>query len=35
MLSICSTVNGPLPPAAPSFYERFGGLQTLPGMATA
>lgn len=26
MLSICETASGPLPPAAPSFYERFGGL---------
>lgn len=26
MLSICETANGPLPSAAPYFYERFGGL---------
>jgi hypothetical protein len=27
LLSVCETANGPLPPAAPYFYERFGGLQ--------
>jgi len=27
MLSVCETANGPLPPAAPYFYERFGGLE--------
>lgn len=26
LLSVCETANGPLPPAAPYFYERFGGL---------
>jgi phenylacetic acid degradation operon negative regulatory protein len=26
LLAVCETVNGPLPPAAPYFYERFGGL---------
>jgi phenylacetic acid degradation operon negative regulatory protein len=27
LLSVCETANGPLPPAAPYFYERFGGLE--------
>ena len=27
LLSVCETANGSLPPAAPYFYERFGGLQ--------
>ena len=27
LLSVCETANGPLPPAAPYFYERFGGLK--------
>jgi phenylacetic acid degradation operon negative regulatory protein len=31
LLSVCETANGPLPPAAPYFYERFGGL-TAPAM---
>lgn len=26
LLSVCETANGPLPAAAPYFYERFGGL---------
>jgi len=26
LLAVCETANGPLPPAAPYFYERFGGL---------
>ncbi len=26
LLSVCETANGPLPPASPYFYERFGGL---------
>lgn len=26
LLSVCETASGPLPPAAPYFYERFGGL---------
>ncbi|MBK7765679.1 MAG: phenylacetic acid degradation operon negative regulatory protein PaaX [Sulfuritalea sp.] len=26
LLSVCETANGPLPPAAAYFYERFGGL---------
>ncbi|MCF8197819.1 MAG: phenylacetic acid degradation operon negative regulatory protein PaaX [Sulfuritalea sp.] len=28
LLSVCETANGPLPPAAEYFYERFGGLAT-------
>lgn len=28
LLSVCETANGPLPPAAEYFYERFGGLTT-------
>ena len=27
LLSVCATANGPLPAAAPYFYERFGGLE--------
>jgi phenylacetic acid degradation operon negative regulatory protein len=27
LLSVCETANGPLPPAAPYFYGRFGGLK--------
>ena len=27
LLSVCTTANGPLPSAAPYFYERFGGLE--------
>ena len=27
LLSVCETANGPLPPAAAYFYERFGGLE--------
>jgi phenylacetic acid degradation operon negative regulatory protein len=26
LMDVCETVNGPLPPAAPYFYQRFGGL---------
>jgi len=26
LMSVCQTVNGPLPAAAPYFYQRFGGL---------
>jgi len=26
LMAVCETVNGPLPSAAPYFYERFGGL---------
>lgn len=33
LLSVCETANGPLPPAAPYFYERFGGLE-LPASAS-
>ncbi len=28
LMAVCETVNGPLPAAAPYFYERFGGLPT-------
>lgn len=36
LLSVCETANGPLPPAAPYFYERFGGLEAeTPEPATA
>ena len=34
LLSVCETANGPLPPAAPYFYERFGGLDK-PASETA
>lgn len=27
LLSVCETASGSLPPAAPYFYERFGGLE--------
>ncbi len=27
LMAVCETPNGPLPPAAPYFYERFGGLE--------
>ncbi|CAI09182.1 phenylacetic acid degradation operon negative regulatory protein PaaX [Aromatoleum aromaticum] len=27
LMATCKTPNGPLPPAAPYFYERFGGLE--------
>lgn len=30
LMSVCETVNGPLPAAAPYFYERFGGLPAPP-----
>lgn len=30
LMAVCETVNGPLPAAAPYFYERFGGLPTPP-----
>lgn len=30
LLAVCETSNGPLPEAAPYFYERFGGLKTTP-----
>jgi phenylacetic acid degradation operon negative regulatory protein len=29
LLSVCETANGPLPAAAPYFYERFGGLEAV------
>jgi len=35
LLSVCETANGPLPPAAPYFYERFGGLTDPAAEATA
>jgi phenylacetic acid degradation operon negative regulatory protein len=30
LMSVCETVNGPLPPAAAYFYQRFGGLPVPP-----
>jgi len=30
LMSVCETLNGPLPAAAPYFYERFGGLPAPP-----
>ncbi|MDT8321236.1 MAG: phenylacetic acid degradation operon negative regulatory protein PaaX [Xanthomonadales bacterium] len=30
LMSVCETVNGRLPPAAPQFYDRFGGLEGAP-----
>jgi phenylacetic acid degradation operon negative regulatory protein len=30
LMAVCETPNGPLPPAAPYFYERFGGLERNP-----
>ena len=35
LLSVCETANGPLPPAAPYFYERFGGLETPASSSTS
>ncbi len=30
LMAVCETPDGPLPPAAPYFYERFGGLEREP-----
>lgn len=30
LMAVCETPNGPLPPAAPYFFERFGGLVDTP-----
>lgn len=30
LMTVCETPDGPLPPAAPYFYERFGGLVSEP-----
>ena len=35
LLSVCETANGPLPAAAPYFYERFGGLDVPTARAAA
>ena len=35
LLQVCETASGPLPAAAPYFYERFGGLDRAPEQAPA
>lgn len=34
LMAVCETPNGPLPPAAPYFYERFGGLESVAADVT-
>jgi phenylacetic acid degradation operon negative regulatory protein len=34
LMAVCETPNGPLPPAAAYFYERFGGLERNPPLSS-
>lgn len=34
LIDTCSAPDGPLPPAAPQFYRRFGGLEAAPATAS-